>query len=73
MKIFINGLDGLINLVNDEVSWMFGDVEEIGSSDINACANNVLSAYYEHASEASDSEFQLVRNAVRNSIGEMFV
>ena len=32
----------LEDIVQEEVEWMFGDAEEIGSSDMSICARQIL-------------------------------
>jgi hypothetical protein len=47
---------------------MFDDAEEIGSSDINACVNNVLMEYYPKASDAPTHQFSIAKIAVRQAL-----
>ena len=68
MKIFEKGLDHLIAVVEDEVSFMFSDAEEIGSSDISCCVRSVLRNFYDNIDEASNPECVAVRNCISNTL-----
>ena len=50
---------------------MFGDAEEIGSSDINACVNSVFRDLGFEPKEVSDDEFRVMKFAIRNAIGNL--
>ena len=41
--IFEAGPDAIRDAVDEQVSWMFGDADEIGSSDVSACVRSVFS------------------------------
>ena len=69
MRIFDRGIEDLMANIEEHVEWMFGDAEEIGSSDLSACVRAVLSDYYPGELEyASMQETALVRNYVHNCI-----
>ena len=58
-------------VVAEHVLWMFYDAEEIGSSDINACVNNILMEYYAKASDAPAHQFSIAKIAVRQALFNM--
>jgi hypothetical protein len=68
MKIFEKGLDHLLAVVEDEVSFMFSDAEEIGSSDISCCVRSILRNFYTNIEEATNPECVAIRNAVHNTL-----
>jgi hypothetical protein len=57
--------------VAENVLWMFDDAEEIGSSDINACVNNILREFYKDVKEAPVYQFSMVKIAVRQALFNM--
>ena len=72
MRIFDRGIEDLMANIEEHVEWMFGDAEEIGSSDLSACVRAVLSDYYTgELVQATDPEAALVRNYIHNAIREM--
>ena len=72
MRIFDRGIEDLMANIEEHVEWMFGDAEEIGSSDLSACVRSVLSDYYPgELVQATDQEAALVRNYIHNAIREM--
>jgi hypothetical protein len=68
MKIFENGLDHLLAVIEDEVFFMFTDAEEIGSSDISCCVRNVLRSFYDNIDEATNPECVAIRNGINNAL-----
>jgi hypothetical protein len=68
MKIFEHGLDFLTDTIKEETHFSFDGVEEIGTSDINCCVNNILKHFYTDKNDASYIEWEIVRNGVRNTL-----
>ena len=58
-------------LACENVLWMFGDAEEVGSSDINACVNDIIRDFGVAPAEVSDNQFYMIRIAVRNALRNM--
>ncbi len=70
MKILEN-INTFDRTVCENVKWLFDDAEEIGSSDVNACVNNVLNDLGVDPKEATNEEFFIVKRAVNNAIGNL--
>lgn len=54
--------------VVSQTEWFFGAADEVGSSDMNACANAVLEDLGVDPKTASNEEFWIVKNAIRNAL-----
>lgn len=67
-NIFEAGPDAIRDAVDEQVSWMFSDAEEIGSSDVSACVRAVFSGLGYNVDRASDYDYSIIRNAVYKSI-----
>ena len=67
-NIFEAGSEAIRDTVDEQVSWMFSDAEEIGSSDVSACVRSVFSCLGCSADNASDYDYNIIRNAVYHSI-----
>lgn len=61
----------LFDIIEEWVYWKFHDAEEICSSDISCCVRDILREYYENPEDATEQEFQLVRNYVHTCINEL--
>lgn len=68
---FLDDVFAFDQCVCEEVNWLFGDAEEIGSSDINACVRNILRNYYDDVDAVSDGIFSIVRRSVQCAIGNL--
>ena len=68
---FLDDVFAFDQCVCENVSWMFDDAEEIGSSDINACVNNILREYYDDVNAVDNSVFAIVRRSVQCAIGNL--
>lgn len=71
MEIFKYGMDDLL----DEVKFAANCLRyqgrrtgEIGSSDVSCSVRAILRRYYDNPDNATDSEFQTVRNGILNSL-----
>ena len=60
----------LEDIVQEEVQWMFSDAEEIGSSDITACVNNILLAAASCGIEVDESQVS-IRGLISDALCEM--
>lgn len=69
--IFEAGPDAIRDAVDEQVSWMFGDADEIGSSDVSACVRSVFSCLGYSAANASDHDYHIIRDAVYKSISRL--
>jgi hypothetical protein len=70
-NIFENGPDTIRDAIDEQVSWMFSDAEEIGSSDVTACVRAVFASLGYDADRACDHGYDIIRNAVYNSISRL--
>ena len=57
-------------IVQEEVHWMFGDAEEIGSSDISACVRQVLDTAESCGVEVDESQVS-IRFMISDALCEM--
>ena len=71
MRIFDRGIEDLMANIEEHVEWMFGDSEDIDSSDLSDCVRAVLGDYYPgELVQATDQEAAVVRKYIRNAIRE---
>ena len=70
-NIFETGPDAIGDAITEQVSWMFADAEEIGSSDVSACVRAVFASLGYDADQASDHDYNIIRDAVYNSISRL--
>jgi hypothetical protein len=70
-NIFETGPDGIRDAIDEQVSWMFTDAEDVGSSDVSACVRAVFSSLGYDADRACDHDYDIIRNAVYNSISRL--
>ena len=70
-NIFETGPDAIRDAVDEQVSWMFGDAEEIGSSDVSACVRAVFASLGYEYDQANDYDVGIIRNAVYKSISRL--
>lgn len=68
---FLADVERFDRLVCENVLWAFGDAEEIGSSDINACVNSIIRDFGQVPAEVADNQFYMIRIAVRNALGNI--
>jgi hypothetical protein len=66
-------IKNLHEIAEEEVEDMFGDAEEIGSSDISICVRNVLETAKREGIVHTDADFQLtaVRSIVYQELSNM--
>jgi hypothetical protein len=67
-NIFEAGPDAIRDAVDEQVSWMFSDAEEIGSSDVSACVRSVFASLGYEYDRANDHDVGIIRDAVYKSI-----
>ena len=67
-NIFETGPDVIRDAVDEQVSLMFSDAEEIGSSDVTACVRAVFASLGYDYDRANDLDADIIRSAVYNSI-----
>jgi len=70
-NIFEAGPDAIRDAVDEQVSWMFSDAEEIGSSDVSACVKAVFASLGYEYDQARDHDVDIIRSAVYTSIGRL--
>ncbi len=58
-------------VVAEHVLWMFDDAEEVGSSDINACANAIIRDFGQAPADVANDQFYMIRIAVRQALRNM--
>lgn len=58
-------------VVAENVLWMFDDAEEVGSSDINACANAIIRDFGQVPADVANDQFYVIRIAVRQALRNM--
>ena len=76
VSVFANGPVRVLDEVKESVEWAFADADEIGSSDISCCVRDVIRSLtgvdiFKDRDSISDVEIMMVRDAVRNQIGEL--
>ena len=60
----------LEDIVQEEVQWMFGDAEEVGSSDISICARQILDTAWSCGIEVDESQVS-IRGLISDALCEM--
>jgi len=70
-NIFEAGPDAIQDAIQEQVSWMFSDADEIGSSDVTACVRAVFSSLGYEADRATDYDYDIIRGAVHRAIARM--
>ena len=70
-NIFETGPDAIRDAIDEQVSWMFADAEEIGSSDVTACVRAVFASLGYDYDQAGDHDADIIRSAVYNSISRL--
>ena len=70
-NIFETGPDAIRDAIDEQVSWMFADAEEIGSSDVTACVRAVFASLGYEYDQANDLDADIIRGAVYNSISRL--
>ena len=68
---FLSDVARFDRVVCENVLWMFGDAEEVGSSDINACVNDIIRDFGQVPAEVADDQFYMIRIAVRQALRNM--
>jgi hypothetical protein len=72
MQIFAKGLDALMSAIEDSASFSFDrELDEIGSSDVSCACRDAIRSLGLNADEIPANEFAIVRNYMRNCIGEI--
>ena len=70
-NIFETGPDVIRDAIDEQVSWMFADADDIGSSDVTACVRSVFSSLGYDYDRANDLDADIIRSAVYNSISRL--
>ena len=70
-NIFETGPDVIRDAIDEQVSWMFADADEIGSSDVTACVRAVFASLGYDYDQANDMDADIIRSAVYNSISRL--
>jgi hypothetical protein len=70
-NIFETGHDAIRDAIDEQVSWMFSDAEEIGSSDVTACVRSVFTSLGYDYDQARDYDVDIIRGAVYGSISRL--
>jgi hypothetical protein len=70
-NIFETGPDAIRDAIDEQVSWMFADADEIGSSDVSACVKAVFASLGYDYDQANDLDADIIRSAVYNSISRL--
>ena len=60
----------LEDIVQEEVEWMFGDAEEIGSSDMSICVRQILDTAQGCGIEIDESQVS-IRGLISDALCEM--
>ena len=60
----------LEQIVQEEVEWMFGDAEEVGSSDISICVRQILDTAQSCGVEVDESQIS-IRGLISDALCEM--
>ena len=68
LKMYEKDPKRIRDVVDEEVDFMFDDVDEIGSSDINACVNSIIRQLGVELIEVNDTEYRFLKQMVRSSI-----
>ena len=70
-NIFETGPDVIRDAIDEQVSWMFEDADEIGSSDVSACVRAVFSSLGYEYDQANDYDVDIIRDEVYKSISRL--
>lgn len=70
-NIFETGPDVIRDAIDEQVSWMFTDAEEVGSSDVSACVRAVFSSLGYDYDQANDYDVDIIRVAVTRAISQL--
>lgn len=70
-NIFEAGPDAIHDAITEQVTWMFSDVDEIGSSDVSACVKSVFASLGYDADQATDHDYDIIRGAAYKSLGRL--
>lgn len=70
-SIFETGPDVIRDVIDEQVSWMFADADEIGSSDVSACVRSVFASLGCDYDQANDYDVDIIRGAVYGSISRL--
>ena len=70
-NIFETGPDAIRDAIDEQVSWMFADAEEIGSSDVTACVRAVFASLGYDYDQAGDHDVDIIRGAVYAGISRL--
>ena len=69
--IFETGPDVIRDTIAEQVSWMFADADEIGSSDVSACVRAVFASLGYEYDQANDYDVDIIRVAVNRAISQL--
>ena len=69
--IFETGPDVIRDAITEQVSWMFADADEIGSSDVSACVRAVFASLGYDYDRATDHDYDIIRGAVYRAIARI--
>ena len=69
--IFETGPDVIRDTIAEQVSWMFADADEIGSSDVSACVRAVFASLGYEYDQANDYDVDIIRVAVNLAISQL--
>ena len=62
----------LFEIIQENVDFMFTDVEEIGTSDVSICVNRIIEEYAPYTEQfASTPTRQVIRRVVNNCIATL--
>jgi hypothetical protein len=70
-NIFEAGPDAIQDAIREQVSWMFSDADEIGTSDVSACVKAIFSSLGYDADRATDYDYDIIRGAVYRAIARL--
>ena len=70
-NIFEAGPDAIQDTITEQVSWMFSDVDEIGTSDVSACVKAIFSSLGYDADQARDHDYDIIRGTVYRAISRL--
>ena len=70
-NIFEAGPDAIQDAITEQVTWMFSDVDDIGTSDVSACIKSVFASLGYDADRATDHDYNIIRGAVYKSLSRL--
>jgi hypothetical protein len=70
-NIFETGPDVIRDAIDEQMSWMFSDADEIGSSDVTACVRAVFASLGYDYDQANDHDVDIIRGAVYRAIARL--